>query len=131
MAQTHKQTYGHGNSMTKKELRALEKIEESVLQKIFKTKLSCPCHLLYLEAGIMPARYQIHRQMLVFLQYILQQPKHSLMYKVYEAEKQSPTKGGWVSETSKLFTLYNIDMTFIEVQNMKTSLFKRLVRKKT
>ena len=49
------------------------------------------------------------------------------MYKVYEAEKQSPTKGGWVSETSKLFTLYNIDMTFIEVQNMKTSLFKRLV----
>ena len=92
------------SNVKEKELRALEKIEESVLQKIFKTKLSCPWHLLYLEAGIMPARYQIHRQMLVFLQYILQQPKHSLMYKVYEAEKQSPTKGDWVSETSKLLT---------------------------
>ena len=45
------------------EMRAIERIEESALQKIFKTKRSCPRHLLYLESGMYPARNQIHRQM--------------------------------------------------------------------
>ena len=38
------------------EWRELEKIEESVLSRVFKTTRSCPRHLLYLEAGMVPAR---------------------------------------------------------------------------
>ena len=112
------------------EFRALENIEESVLRKVFKTKSSCPWHLLYLEAGIIPARYQTHRQMLVFLQYILQQPKDSMMFKVFEAEQLSPTKGDWVSEVSKLLSKYHIEMTFKQVEEMKVSLFKSMVKRK-
>ena len=89
-------------NIKEKEFRALENIEEAVLKKIFKTKFSCPWHLLYLEAGIIPAIYQIHRQMLVFLHYILQQPKESLMHKVFKAEKPNPTKGFWVSSVTTL-----------------------------
>ena len=50
-------------SVNENEMRAIERIEESALQKIFKTKRSCPRHLLYLESGMYPARNQIHRQM--------------------------------------------------------------------
>ena len=68
--------------------------------------------------------------MLVFLQYILQQPKDSLMHKVLEAEKQKPTKGDWVSEVSKLMNKYKIELTFQQIEEMKSSLFKRLVKQK-
>jgi hypothetical protein len=34
------------------EYKALESIEESVLVKALKTKISCPKHLLYLEVGL-------------------------------------------------------------------------------
>ena len=64
------------------EYRALERIEESVIQDIFGTMKTCGRHLQYLEAGIHPARYQIHRMMLDLLQYILQQPKDSLIYNI-------------------------------------------------
>ena len=60
--------------------RALEMIEESVMKKVFQTKKTCPRHLLYLEAGMIPARYQVERQVLNFLQYLLQQDKNSLIF---------------------------------------------------
>ena len=47
--------------VTEKQYRAIESVEESVLKKIFQTKRSCPRHLMYLEAGLGPARYQICR----------------------------------------------------------------------
>ena len=47
-------------NIKEKEFRIIEAIEESVLQKIFHTKRSCSRHLLYLESGMIPARYQIH-----------------------------------------------------------------------
>ena len=53
--------------------RAYEKIEESVFKKVLKTLRSCPQHLMYLETGLVPARYQIHRQVLNYLHYILNQ----------------------------------------------------------
>ena len=37
--------------------RALEIIEESVMKKVFQTKITCPRHLLYLESGVVPAMY--------------------------------------------------------------------------
>ena len=45
------------SNMKENEWRELERIEESVLVKAFKTLRSCPCHLIYLEAGSVPARY--------------------------------------------------------------------------
>ena len=49
---------------------------------------------------------------------------------MFEAEKQSPSKGKWVSKVSKLLTKYNIEITFLEVKEMGTSLFKSLVNRK-
>ena len=85
------------SNLTEKELPAIELIEESVLQAVFlqavfQTKKSCSRHLLYLESGMIPARYQVHRQMINFLQYIIIQPKDSLMNKVFNAQKLNPTR---------------------------------------
>ena len=62
------------NNVKEIEFRALEAIEEAVLIKNFQTSRSCSRHLLYMEAGVTPARFQVKRQMLTLLQYIIQQP---------------------------------------------------------
>ena len=51
-------------NVSESEYRELERIEESVVQKISKTNRSCSRHLLYLETGILPARFQVQRQVL-------------------------------------------------------------------
>ena len=66
--------------------------------------------------------------MITFLQYILQQPSNSLLYGVFMAQKTNPRKGDWVSNAFKLLITYNIKLTLKEIENMKTSLFKSLVK---
>ena len=115
-------------NLTETEMRALEQIEESVLQKVFQTKRSCPRHILYLESGIYPARNQIHRQMLNFLHYILQQPSDSLIYRIFETQKNHPTKGDWVSCVIELVNVYDLQLSIEEIKNTKKSVFKNLVK---
>ena len=54
------------------EVRQMERIEESYLRQMFKTSKDCPITQLYLESGHIPARFEITKIRLLFLQYILQ-----------------------------------------------------------
>ena len=112
------------------EYRALEMIEESILKKVFKTKKSCPRHIMYLEAGMVPARYQVERQVLNFLHYILQQDKNSLLFQMLSAMIEKPTRNDWASFAKLLVQKYNLNLTLLEIENMKTSSFKKLVKTK-
>ena len=64
-------------NLTEKDLRELKRIEENQMKNIFKaeTGIQVPLHLMYLEGGQVPARYQIQRYKLNFLQYILTRQK--------------------------------------------------------
>ena len=117
--------------MSEKELRALESIEESALIKVFKTKRSCPRHLLYLDSGMYPARYQVHRQMLIVLQYILKQPNDSLLLRIFEVQPSHPTKGDWASNVKELLQVYSIYLSMTEIKNTRQSIFKALVKRQT
>ena len=107
--------------------RALEMIEESVIQKVLQTKKTCPKHILYLEMGMVPARYQVERQVLNFLQYILQQEKNSLLFKVFSAKTEKPTKVDWASVAISFIHKYKLKLTLEEIGKMKNTSFKKLV----
>ena len=110
------------------ELRAIEKIEESVLRKVFRTKQSCPRHLLYLESGTYPARHQVHRQMLNFLHYILQQPQNSILFRMFQEQQINPIRGDWASCVTELISKYDLKLTIEEIKKTKSSIFKSLVK---
>ena len=110
------------------EYRALEKTEESVIQKILKTTRSCSRHLLYLETGMLPARFQVQRQVLNLLQYILQQPPDSLLFKVFKALENHPTKKDWLSGAREILQNFEIKMSFEEITIMKAAKYKNIVK---
>ena len=80
---------------------------------------------------MIPARFLVLSQMLVLLQYILQQADDSLMNRVYQAQLRFPTKGDWASETAKIIKSFEIQLTNQEIKKMKITQFKTLVKKKT
>ena len=49
------------------EIRQLERIEEGFLRKMFKTSKGCPITQLYLESGLIPARFAIKKCRLLFI----------------------------------------------------------------
>ena len=88
--------YGSETMQNVKEVewRELEKIEESAIQKLVGTLRICSRHLLYLETGFVPARFQVQRQMLNHLHYILNQPQHSVLSRMYETQRKKESKRG-------------------------------------
>ena len=57
-------------NMTEKDFRNMEKMEEEQMRLLFEKGKSCQIHLMYLEAGQSPARFQIKRMQLNMFYYI-------------------------------------------------------------
>ena len=53
-------------SLSERNYRSIEIIEEECIRKILETGIHCPISLLYLETGHIPARFQIQIMMLNF-----------------------------------------------------------------
>ena len=85
---------------------------------------------MYLEAGMVPARYQVQRQVLNFLHYILQQPDTSLRHRVFIAMQLNPTKGDWASFALGLLDKFEMNMSITDIKKMKSNKFKSLVNEK-
>ena len=119
-------------NITEKEMRELERIEEDHLKNIFqvKTGIQVPLHLMYLELGQVPARYQVKRFKLNYLQYILQQKENSLLYKMLLAQKQNPVRNDWFSGVSQLLEEWEIYYSLEQIRNMKRNIFKSITKKK-
>ena len=83
---------------------------------------------MYLEAGIVPARFQVQRQVLNLLQYILQQPPESLLYKVYKALENHPTKNDWLCGALKCLETFEMNLTMEEIKVMKSNKYKHTVK---
>ena len=65
-------------NLSVKDVKMIEKTEEARLRDIMKTQCSAPKHLLYLELGIVPARFVIKHRKIMHLKHILEQNQHSL-----------------------------------------------------
>ena len=119
--------------LVEQEKREIEKIEENQLKNIFKvnTGIQIPLHLIYLDGGQIPARYQIVRFRLNYFQYILQQNDRSLLFSMLTAQENSPTKNDWYSEVQKNIKEFNIDLSNSDIKNMNKKQFQKITRQKS
>ena len=86
----------------------IEQIEEEQMRLLFDTDKSCSLHLMYLESGQVPARYQIKRMQLNMFQYILKQIEESLLYSMLMAQIVKPVKNDFYSTVCSILTEVNI-----------------------
>ena len=77
------------------ELRALEQIEKNFLRKLFKTTRTCKISQLYLEAGHMPARFEILKKRLLLLKNILNEEPSSMIQIFVRLQFENPKKEEW------------------------------------
>ena len=120
-------------NITENELRELERIEENQMKNIFKadTGIQVPLHVMHLDGGQVPARYQIKRYKLNFLQYILQQDEESLLYQMLEAQQKHPVKGDWYSECCNILKYFEINQSLDTIKSMTRENFKRLTKERS
>ena len=117
-------------NLKESEVRHLERIEETFMRKLVQTARGCPINQLYLESGHFPARFQIIKQRLFFLKYILNQDQESMIYKVLYLQIEKPVKYDWAGTCVKDLKKLKIEMNFEDIRKMPTIKFKDIVRQK-
>ena len=118
-------------NLKEKEIRTLERIEENFLRKLFKTTKGCPISQLYLEAGHLPARFEILRKRLLFLQNILKEKPESMIYKFVKLQFENPKKGDWASSCVEALKYLNINISIEEIKCMRKNQFQNILKKST
>ena len=113
------------------EYRLIERIEEDLLRKIFKTGSGCPIFQLYLESGHIPARFAIKRMKVIFFKYIISQDEGSLMFKLLMAQKNNRKRGDWYSEVKNIINELNISLNDEDIKKTTVFEFKKIVKEKT
>ena len=65
--------------LSNSEVEKLEQVDESLLRRFLEVGEGCPKEMLYLELGCMPIRYTIMIRKILFLHYLLNEEKDSLI----------------------------------------------------
>ena len=117
-------------NLSEKEYRLIESTEENCLLKFLDSGSQCPRSILYLELGQIPARFQIKKLMLNYLQYLLQEDENTLMSKFFIAQCQNPIKNDWVSNIHSVKNEIDLDLTFEEIRKMKIQKYQNIVDSK-
>ena len=71
------------------------------------------------------------KRKIVYLQYILQQDKESMMHKVFKAILENPLKNDFVRTCQKYLEKLDIKSSFEEIEKMSKLSFKKLVKENT
>ena len=79
-------------NLTDQDIRKLEQTDEILLARILDCDANTNNIFKYLELGVAPLRFEVMKRKVLFLQYILQQKKDSMIYKVFEATLNNPLK---------------------------------------
>jgi hypothetical protein len=118
-------------NLSETEIRKLEQTDEILLNRILGCESNTSNAFKYLELGIYPVRYEIMKRKILFLHYILQQDKTSMVYKVFKATCENPLNNDFVQTCESYLKKLDINMTFEELGKLSTWSCKKLVKIKT
>jgi hypothetical protein len=112
------------------EIRQIERIEEEFISELLKTSPGYPIQQIYLEVGQIPARFEIIRILLLYLKYILNQNKISMIHKFSSVQFESSGKGDWTTKCTDNLGDLDIINSMEEIKQMSPSQFKKMLKEK-
>ena len=104
--------------LTKANIEQLEQVDEMLLRRVLEVGSCCPKEMLYLETGATPMRFTLIQRRLMFLHYILNEDKNSIIYKCFEAQKKNPCRNDWINTVEEDLANLDIGLSFDDIQTL-------------
>ena len=117
-------------NLSDQEIRSLEQSDEILISKILDATTNTSNAFKYLELGIYPLKFEIMKRKIIFLQYLLQQDKSSMIYQVLQATQNNPIKNDFVKTCQQYLKDLNINLSFEQIAETSKWKFKKIVNEK-
>ena len=117
------------HNMTENELRFVEKWEEDFLRDLLNTLRSCPRSQLYLECSVIPARFQIMKNRLMFFHNIKNMPPSTLIFQFVKVQELNAVKGDWIESVQQNLHELKLHFNDEELKNIPKKKFSFMIDK--
>ena len=118
-------------NLTDNNIRALEQTDEILLSKILDCEANTSNVVKYLELGVCPIRFEIMKRKLLFLHYLQQQDKSSMIFQVFQATLENPTKNDFVENCKQYMNTLCLNLPFDKFGELSKWRVKKLIKEKT
>ena len=105
-------------NISQQNIRQLEQMDEMLLSRILESEANTSNTMKYLELGVYPIRFELKKRSVLFLQYILQQNKSSMIYQVLKATWENPIKNDFVKMCQKYLIDLDINLSSSEIEKI-------------
>ena len=95
-------------NLTKSQFDQLRTIQLKFLKRMIRTPNATPNAFTFLELGVLPIDYEVHKRQLVFLHHILTLPQSDPVYKLYEKQKLLKYEKNWANDIESLLLTYSL-----------------------
>ena len=117
--------------LSNSEVEKLEQVDESLLRRFLEVGQGCPKEMLYLELGCMPIRYIIMIRRILFLHYLLNEEKDSLINRVLVAQSETPSKNDFIVEVEKDLEHLEIFLSLEDIKRLSKEMLSNFVKKQS
>ena len=108
-------------NVSEADLGQVEQVDKSLWCNLLEVARTIPYDLLCLELGVEPLRFIIMRKRLIYLQHILKQKESSLVRQFLLTQSINPKKKDWVTTIKEDFEQLEINLTFLQIEEMGKS----------
>ena len=117
------------SNLTKKDFDDLQTCQLKMLKKIIGGARSTSNAYTFLELGVLPIAYEVHKRQICFLHHILNLQDDDPVKEMYQNMKQLPGEKNWYNNVAELLKTYEISMSEDMIKNHSKEAFKRIVKK--
>ena len=116
------------HSVTKEDVKHLEKIDEVLLRSLLGSHIKTPLEFLYLETGAVPISYIISMRRMIYTKVVMMREEKELTKRILREQEQNPCPGDFIELVKKDFERIGkqYDENFITKDTIKT--FKNTIK---
>ena len=117
------------SNLSKRDMESLQRCQLKILKKILGCTRSTSNAYTFLELGVLPISYEIHKRQITFLHHIINLPDHDPVKEMYENMKRLPGEKNWYSCVAELLENYKIVLSEDQIKSLSKDAFKGIVKK--
>lgn len=116
------------SNITDANIKTISTIQLRFLKKMMGVRQATSNSFVYLELGILPMKYEIHRRQISFLYHILELDDEDPVKKVWRNQTNLPDHGNWWCGVKELMQRYSLLLNEEDIKNMAKDTFKKKVK---
>ena len=118
------------SNLSTSQTNLLEDCDKKFMRQLFDAEQGTPIEAFYIETSAWPFRHIILGRRLMYYWCILQKNETELVRAVFNAQRDFPTDGSWISEVQSDLESCNIRYSEDEIRKMSKMKFKKIVKEK-